>query len=60
MLIRLDRKCLEEAFTGRKVSISHIRTFSYIIYTNIPKETRGKLKPVARKTILVSYLLILK
>ncbi len=36
------------------------RTFSYIIYANIPKETCGKLKLVARKIILVRYLLILK
>jgi hypothetical protein len=60
MLIRLDKKCLEEVFIGYKVSISYIRTFSYIIYTNIPKETYSKLKLVARKIILVSYLLILK
>jgi hypothetical protein len=60
MLIRLDGKCLEEAFTGRKVSVSYIRTFRCIVYTNIPKENRGKLEPIARKTIFVRYLLILK
>jgi hypothetical protein len=56
MLIGLDGKCLEEAFTGYKVSISHIKTFSYIAYANIPKETHGKLELVTRKTILVNYL----
>jgi hypothetical protein len=56
MPIRLDGKCLEEAFTGRKVSVSHIRTFGYITYVNIPKETRGKLEPITKKTILVGYL----
>ncbi len=60
MLIRLDRKCLEEAFIDYKVSISYIRTFRYIAYTNIPKETCSKLELVAKKIILVSYLLILK
>ncbi len=60
MLIRLDGKYLEEAFIGYKVFISYIRTFSYIAYTNIPKETCSKLELVARKTILVRYLLILK
>ena len=51
-----DGKCPEEAFTGCKVSVGHIRTFGCIAYANIPKETRGKLEPVARKTILVGYL----
>ncbi len=60
MPIGLDGKCLEEAFIGYKVSVSHIRTFSCIVYANIPKETCGKLELVARKTILVSYLLTLK
>jgi hypothetical protein len=60
MLIRPEGKCLEEAFTGRKVSVGHIRTFSYIIYADIPKETRGKLELVARKTIFVRYLPISK
>jgi hypothetical protein len=51
---------LEKAFISYKVFISYIRTFSYIIYTNIPKETYNKLKLVAKKIILISYLLILK
>ena len=60
MPIGPDGMCPEEAFTGRKVSVGHIRTFGCIVYTNIPKETRGKLELVARKTILVSYLLTSK
>ena len=38
MLIKPDRKYLEEAFIGYKVSVSYIKTFSYIAYINIPKE----------------------
>jgi hypothetical protein len=60
MPIRLDRKCLKEAFTSRKVFISYAKTFSYIAYTNILKEVRGKLELIARKTIFISYLLTLK
>jgi hypothetical protein len=60
MLIRPDGKCPEEAFIGHKVSISHVKTFGYITYTNIPKETRGKLKLIARKTILIGYILTLR
>jgi hypothetical protein len=60
MLIRPDGKCPEEAFIGRKVSVSYIRTFRCIVYTDIPKENRGKLEPTARKTIFIRYLPILK
>jgi hypothetical protein len=60
MPIEPNGKCLEKAFTGYKVSISHIKTFGYIAYINILKETRGKLELVIKKTILVNYLLTLK
>jgi hypothetical protein len=56
MPIGPDGKCPEEAFTGRKASVSHIRTFGCIAYAHIPKETRGKLELIARKTIFVGYL----
>jgi hypothetical protein len=60
MPIRLDGKCLKEAFISYKVFISYAKTFSYIAYANILKEVRGKLKLIARKTIFISYLLTLK
>ncbi len=60
ILIQLDRIYLEEGFMGYKVFINYIRTFNYIICINIPKETYSKLKLVARKIILIRYLLILK
>jgi hypothetical protein len=60
MPIGLNGKCLEEAFIGRKVSISHIKTFNYIAYVNILKETRDKLELVTKKTILINYLLTSK
>jgi hypothetical protein len=60
MPIGPDGKCLEEAFIGYKVSVSYARTFNYIAYADILKEVQGKLKPIARKTIFISYLLTLK
>ena len=60
MPIGLGRKCLEEAFIGYKVSISYTKTFSYIIYTDIPKETYSKLELITRKMIFIRYLPILK
>ena len=56
MLIRPGGKCLKEAFTSRKVFVKHVKTFRYIVYADILKEIRGKLKLVARKTILIGYL----
>jgi hypothetical protein len=49
-------KCPEEAFTGRKVSVNHVRTFGCIAYADIPKENRGKFEPTTRKTIFIGYL----
>jgi len=46
----------EEAFTGRKPGVSHIRTFGCIAYAHVPKETRNKLEPNAIKTILIGYM----
>jgi hypothetical protein len=58
--IGLAGKCPEEAFTGRKVSVDHVRIFGCITYADIPKEHRGKLEPTTRKTIFIGYLPILK
>ena len=49
-------KSPEEAFTGRRPSSRHLRTFGCIAYADIPSVTRAKLDPTARKTILVGYM----
>ena len=56
MPIRPDGKCPEEAFTGRKPSTRHLRTFGCIAYGDIPSVNRDKLEPTARKAILVGYM----
>ena len=56
MAIGPGGKSPEEAFTGRKPSSRHLRTFGYIVYADIPSVTRAKLDPTARKTILVGYM----
>lgn len=56
MAIGPEDKTPEEAFTGRKPSTTHLRTFGCIAYAHIPAVTRAKLDPVARKTIFVGYL----
>ena len=56
MAIGLGGKSPEEAFTGRKPSLRHLRTFGCIAYADIPSVTRVKLDLTARKTILVGYI----
>ena len=56
MAIGPEGKSPEEAFTGRKPSVRHLRTFGCIAYTDIPPVHRDKLDPTSRKTILVGYL----
>ena len=56
MAIGPEGKSPEEAFTGRKPSVRHLRTFGCIAYADIPSVHRDKLDPTSRKTILVGYL----
>jgi hypothetical protein len=46
---------LEEAFTGKKPDISHLRIFECVAYCHIPTEKRTKLVPTTEKGILVGY-----
>jgi hypothetical protein len=45
----------EEAFTGKKPDISHLRIFGCVVYCHIPAEKRTKLDPTTEKGILVGY-----
>eukprot|EP00253_Pinus_taeda_P029250 PITA_29250 len=45
----------EEAFSGKKLDISHLRIFGCITYSYIPKEKRTKLESTAEKGIFVGY-----
>jgi hypothetical protein len=51
----LGNVTLEEAFTGKKPDISHLRIFGCIVYCHIPAEKRTKLDPIQEKRILVGY-----
>ena len=37
----LEKKTLEEVFSGKKPEVSHLRIFSYPVYIHIPKK-RGQ------------------
>ena len=48
-------RTLEEAFTGRRPDIGHLRMFGCLTYSHVPIEKRTKLEPTAKKGILVGY-----
>ena len=44
-----------EVWTGKIPDLSHIRTFGCLAYYHVPTETRKKLDPKSKKTILMGY-----
>ena len=45
----------EEAFTGKKPEIGHLRIFGCPVYVHVPWERRMKLDPSGRKGVFVRY-----
>jgi hypothetical protein len=45
----------DEAFTGQKPQVGHLRIFGCVTYSYIPKELRKKIEPTAEKGIFVGY-----
>ena len=45
----------EEAFSGKKLELSHFRIFGCLTYSHDPSEKRTKLEPTANKGIFVGY-----
>jgi hypothetical protein len=45
----------DEAFTGQKPQVGHLRIFGCVTYSFIPKELRKKMEPTAEKGIFVGY-----
>ncbi|BBH09623.1 ADP glucose pyrophosphorylase large subunit 1 [Prunus dulcis] len=51
----VEGKTPQEAWSGLKPCISHLRIFGSIAYSHIPDETRRKLDDKSEKCILVGY-----
>lgn len=51
----LNNMTLEEAFTGKKPSVDHLRIFGCPMYIHIPKDKRKKLDPTSLRGIFVGY-----
>ena len=45
----------EEAFTGKKLDISHLKIFGSFVYIHVTKDTRKKLEPTVEVGIFLGY-----
>jgi len=45
----------EEAFSGKKPSVEHLRIFGCPVYIHVPNDKRKKLEPSGKKGIFVGY-----
>ena len=55
-LVGLGGLTPEEAYSGKRPYVGHLRTFRYVAYVQEPLDTRDKLKPTATKTALIGYM----
>jgi hypothetical protein len=51
----LGKMTPEEAFTGRRPDVEHIRIFGCSTFSHVPSERRTKLDPTTQQGILVGY-----
>jgi hypothetical protein len=51
----LGKMTPEEAFTGRRPDVEHIRIFGCSTFSHVPSERRTKLDPTAQQGILIGY-----
>ena len=51
----LEMKVPQEAWSGTKLNVAHLRTFGCIAYTHIPSELRKKLDDRSDKCIFTRY-----
>lgn len=51
----VENKTPQEAWSGFKPSVNHLRIFGCVAYVHIPKQKRGKLDQKSEKVIFVGY-----
>jgi hypothetical protein len=51
----LQMKFPQEAWSGTKLNVAHLRTFGFIAYAHIPSELRKKLDDRSEKCIFTGY-----
>jgi hypothetical protein len=56
ILIGPNGNTLEEAYSGKRPNIGHLRAYGYIAYVYVPKETCLKMDDMAIKACLIGYM----
>jgi hypothetical protein len=51
----VEGKTTEEAFTGEKPEVGHLRIFGCPVFIHVPSDKRSKLDPSEEKGIFVGY-----
>jgi len=51
-----NRVTPEEAYSGQKPYVGHLRAYGCLAYAHIPKENRDKLEPNSVRTCLIGYM----
>ena len=51
----LERKTLEEAFTGSRTDVKHLRIFGCLMFSHVPSKKRTSLDLTAERGMLVGY-----
>ena len=52
---RLEDKTPHEVWTGKKLSLSHLRVFGCDAYVHVPKDKRTKLDNKSERCIFIGY-----
>ena len=45
----------QEVWTGKEISLTHLKVFGYDAYVHVPKENRSKLDKKDDKCIFIGY-----
>ena len=51
----LKNKTPKEVFSNKKLEVTHLRIFGFLVYIHIPKKKMTKLNPSGKKGIFVGY-----
>ena len=51
----LDDKTSHDVWTGKKISLKHLRVFVCDVYVHVPKENRNKFDRKVEKCIFIGY-----
>ena len=52
---KLNEKTLQEVWSGRKLSVSHLKVFGNIAYGHVPAQQRTKPKDRSKKYVFIGY-----